>query len=120
RTSLRDALAHLILGLTQFDVGDLIGLGLAEGTYHKTIGPQFVRDGLEPIMQGIESRLKAHETRGDFPAGKDLRNAGIILVSPILLTYAHQNPLGGEADYPRDLNALADEAATMTAAHLRA
>lgn len=115
--SLEDAVAHMIVGLTQ-GVGDLIGLGLAEGLYHQTIGPQFVRDALEPILQGYEARLEAHEKRGDFPAGKDLRHAAIILVSPILMTYAHQVPLDGKAEHPTDLSALAKQSVATTALYL--
>ncbi len=116
--SLKDALAHMIVGLTQFDVGDLVGLGLAEGMYHEAIGPQFVRDGLEPIIDGVTARLEAHQTRGDFPSGKDLRRAAIILSAPILLTYAHQQPLGGNGVRVTDLEVLAEQSAATTAAYL--
>lgn len=116
--SLRDALSHMIIGLSQFDVGDLVGLGLAEGMYHETIGPQFVRDGLEPIIEGIQARLESHESRGDFRSGKDLRRAAIILAAPILLTYAHQSPLGGSGVSPTDLEALAKQSAATTRAYL--
>lgn len=118
--SLKDALAHMILGLTQFDVGDLVGLGLAEGMYHEAIGPQFVRDGLEPIIEGVTARLEAHQAHGDFPPGKDLRGAAIILVAPILLTYAHQLPLGGKAVHPTNLDTLAEQSAATSVAFLLA
>lgn len=116
--SLKDALAHMIVGLTQFDVGDLVGLGLAEGMYHQAIGPQFVRDGLEPIIDGVTARLENHEARGDFPPGKDLRHAAITLAAPILLTYAHQSPLGGSTVKSTDLEALADHSAASTSTFL--
>lgn len=119
-TSLKDALEHMIVGLTQFDVGDLVGLGLAEGMYHETIGPQFVRDGLEPIIDGLSKRLGHHEARGDFPPGKDLRRAAIILAAPILLTYAHQVPLRGSMIMPTELLGLAQQCAETTRVFLEA
>lgn len=109
--SLKDALDHMILGLTQFDVGDLVGLGMAEGMYHQTLGPQFVRDGLEPIIEGIEKRLQKHKDNGDFESNADLRSAAVLLASPILLTYTHQTPLSGKSVVPTDLLLLADAAA---------
>ena len=118
KQSLKDALAHMIVGLTQFDVGDLVGLGLAEGMYHEAIGPQFVRDGLEPIIEGVTARLEAHQAHGDLPPGKDLRGAAIILVAPILLTYAHQLPLGGKAVRATDLDALAEQSAATSVTFL--
>ncbi|MEM9797789.1 MAG: TetR/AcrR family transcriptional regulator [Pseudomonadota bacterium] len=116
--SLNAALRHMIIGLTEYDVGDLVALGLAEGMYHEAIGPLFVRDGLEPILAGVEARLRAHEERGDFPAGKNLRYAAIILASPVLLTYAHQQPLGGRASYPTALEDLAAQSAKTAAQYL--
>lgn len=116
--SLNDALAHMIIGLTQFDVGDLVGLGLAEGMYHELIGPQFVRDGLEPIIEGVTKRLEAHEAAGHLKAGKDLRRAAIILAAPVLLTYAHQMLLGGNVVSPTDLEALANQSAVTTKMYL--
>lgn len=116
--SLNHALSHMIVGLTQYDVGDLVGLGLAEGMYHETIGPLFVRDGLEPILASVEQRLKAHEARGDIPPGKNLRHAAIILAGPVLLTYAHQHPLGGQSSYPTPLGDLAKQSAKTAALYL--
>ena len=109
--SLVDALDHMILGLTQFDVGDLVGLGMAEGMYHETLGPQFVRDGLEPIIDGIQKRLQTHQDNGDVHSNVDLRSAAILLSSPILLTYTHQTPLSGNTVVLSDLYALARSAA---------
>lgn len=118
KESLTDALEHMILGLTQFDVGDLVGLGLAEGMYHETIGPQFVRDGLEPIIEGLTARLEAHRDRGDIANEADLRLAAIMLASPVILTYAHQSPLGGAAVIATDLNTLARKTAEVVSASL--
>lgn len=116
--SLTDALDHMILGLTQFDVGDLVGLGMAEGMYHQTLGPQFVRDGLEPIIEGIKKRLEQHKDNGDFKSDADLRSAAVLLASPILLTYTHQTPLNGETVLPTDLHALARSAARSVSSFL--
>ena len=115
-TSLRDALEHMIVGLTQFDVGDLVGIGVAEGLYHERLGPAFLRQGLEPILQNVEQRLIAHREAGAVGKVADIRAAAIMLVSPILLTFMHQQPLGGAAIVPTDLAALARQTAQSVAA----
>jgi len=117
--SLTDALDHMILGLSQFDVGDLVGLGMAEGMYHQTLGPQFVRDGLEPIIEGIQKRLQTHKDNGDIQNNTDLRNAAILLASPILLTYTHQTPLSGDTVVSSDLHTLARSTAKSVSSFLR-
>lgn len=117
-TSLNDALEHMILGLTRFDVGDLVGVGLAEGMYHEIIGPQFVRIGLEPIFEALETRLSKHLEKGHVAEGKDLRSAAVMLASPILLTYTHQSPLGGSTVVQTDLSALAKQTAAVVSAYL--
>ena len=68
-------------------------------------------DGLEPILRAVEDRLSVHRERGDIGEGHDLRSAAILLVSPILLTYAHQAPLGGARQHPTDLRDLARQTA---------
>ncbi|MEO1601414.1 MAG: TetR/AcrR family transcriptional regulator [Pseudomonadota bacterium] len=115
-TSLRDALDHMIVGLTQFDVGDLVGIGFAEGMYHERIGPAFVTQGLEPILMNVEQRLKTHQKAGAVAHDVDIRAAAIMLVSPVLLTFTHQRPLGGAAIVPTDLTALAHQSAKSVAA----
>lgn len=119
KRSLTDALQHMILGLTNFDVGDLVGIGFSEGLYHSSIGPQFVREGLEPIITAVEARLQAHEDRGDFPKGKCLRHVSIILVSPVLLSYTHQFPLNGRCEFPTELDDIARQSAATTSSYLK-
>ena len=114
-TSLRDALEHLILGLSAFDVGDLVSLGLAESMHHQALGPQFVAQGLEPILEGFEERLRAHRDDGAVDSGADLRAAALMLACPILVTYLHQVPLGGRTQVPTDLSALAARLAAAVA-----
>lgn len=114
--SLQDALAHMIIGLTEFDVGDLIGVGFAEGMYHERIGPAFIREGLEPILENVERRLKAHQSAGYVAGDIDTRAAAIMLVSPVLLTFTHQEPLGGASTFPTDLSKLARQTAKSVAA----
>lgn len=107
--SIRHALKHLLTGLLDYDVGDLVSLGLSEGINHEAIGPVFVEEGLEPIIQSAMQRLKSHQARGEMRLDVDLRIAAISLVSPLLIAYLHQTNLGGKDTYPMKLEAIADQ-----------
>ena len=116
--SIRYALEHLLTGLIDYDVGDLVSLGLSEGINHEAIGPTFVEEGLEPIIQSAMQRLKAHQVRGEMRLDVDLRTAAISLVSPLLIAYLHQINLGGGDAYPMKLGAIAKQVCeTFVRAH---
>lgn len=104
--SIAAALAHLSIGLKDYDVGDLIGVGLAEGIAHERLGPVFVEEGLEPIIQAAMTRLTAHQARGEMRADGDVRVAALSLISPLLISYLHQTSLGGKACHPLDMEQL--------------
>ncbi len=104
--SIASALAHLSTGLEDYDVGDLIGVGLAEGIEHEKLGPVFVQEGLEPIIQAAMARLTAHQLRGEMRADSDARVAAISLISPLLIGYLHQTSLGGKSCYPLNMEQL--------------
>lgn len=108
-TSIRQALEHLLLGLVDYDVGDLVSLGLLEGINHESIGPVFVEEGLEPIIQAAIQRLKSHQEREEMRSDVDLRIAAISLISPLIIAYLHQTNLGGKEAHPLDLQAIVEQ-----------
>ena len=107
--SINQALKHLLTGLLDYDVGDLVSLGLLEGINNEAIGPTFVEEGLEPIIQSAMQRLESHQLRGEMRSDVDLRIAAISLVSPLLIAYLHQTNLGGRETHPMELGAIADQ-----------
>lgn len=104
--SIAAALAHLSTGLEDYDVGDLLGVGLAEGIDHDKLGPVFVEEGLEPIIQAAMARLQVHQARGEMRPDSDVRVAALSLISPLLIGYLHQTSLNGKAAYPMDMEQL--------------
>lgn len=104
--SIEQAIAHLSVGLEDYDVGDLLSLGFSEGINHDRLGPAFVKDGLEPIVQATISRLRAHQEREEMHKDADLRAAAIMLVSPLIVAYTHQISLGGKQSHPIEMDKL--------------
>jgi len=104
--SIEQAIGHLSVGLEDYDVGDLLSLGFSEGINHDRIGPAFVKDGLEPIVQAAINRLRAHQERGEMRSDIDLRAAAIMLVSPLIIAYTHQTSLGGKQSHPIEMDKL--------------
>lgn len=102
-TSIRDAAHYVALGLSQPVVADLNVLGLAEGLGHPQIGPTYVCQTLEPLLQALEKRLRAHIEAGEM-RNADPRSAALSLAAPLLLAALHQGPLGGEVVRPLDLD----------------
>lgn len=107
-TSMRDAVGHLAGGLIHAGLDRMIASGLAEGLGHPTVGPAFVTNLLEPMIEAAEARLDAHVARGEMRGG-DTRLAAIQLIAPVLIAVLHQRPLGGAAVRPLDLDAFASD-----------
>jgi len=104
--SIEQAIDHLSTGLEDYDVGDLLSLGFSEGINHDRVGPAFVKDGLEPILQATINRLRVHQEREEIRSDADLRTAAIMLVSPLVIAYTHQMSLGGRQSHPIEMGTL--------------
>ncbi|WP_282946628.1 MULTISPECIES: TetR/AcrR family transcriptional regulator [unclassified Sphingopyxis] len=103
--SVRDAVAHLATGLVNADLDRMIAAGLAEGLGHPVLGPAFIGNLLEPMLQAVEARLEHHVRAGEMRAG-ETRLAAVQLAAPIIVAVLHQRPLGGAAVRPLDLDTL--------------
>jgi AcrR family transcriptional regulator len=106
--SLRWLLGEVVLGWG-YGVGAMWSSGLQESLGHGTLGPAFVDDLLEPTLQATEARLAVHQARGELDAEADVRHAALQLVCPVLMGLLHQDPLGGAACRPLDVDAFLDD-----------
>jgi AcrR family transcriptional regulator len=116
--SVRDALAFTRLGFEQFGLSGLFAMGLSEGLRHSVLGPRFLADVLELSIEAIAARLAEHQARGDMRPDIDPRAAAIRLLSPLVILYLHQKELGGQAEWPIDIDRFTSEHAdTFIRAH---
>lgn len=98
---------HVLAGLRQGLIGVHM-LGLREGMGQARLGPAYLDAVLEPSLQAVEARLKAHQARGEMLSG-DARHAALALLAPLVLGGLHQGELGGDRMRPLDLDALATD-----------
>jgi hypothetical protein len=83
----------------------LHALGLAVGMMDPTLGPEYLRQILEPTVEALEARLARHVARGELRAG-DLRHMALSLVAPPLVALLHQGALGGAGTRPLSYEAF--------------
>ena len=105
RASLMAMMRSVLEGWRQFGVGRLYGTGLALALHHGVLGPAYVQQLLEPLLQAVEARLEQHRQWGEL-GEHDVRFAALALVSPVVLALLHQDGLGGEACRPLDVEAF--------------
>lgn len=103
--SIRSALDHVAAGL-RYGVGEMLAVGLIEGLRHPGLGPTVVDASLEPMIQALANRLRSHQQLGEMRRDVDPRLAALQLLSPLLLAHLHQSQLGGEREYPLEMEAL--------------
>ncbi|MDP2307469.1 MAG: TetR/AcrR family transcriptional regulator [Pseudomonadota bacterium] len=103
-SSLTWLLTSILRGL-QFGLADVVGMGLTLGLRDPTVGPAFLENVLEPLLQSVEARL-AHHVRSGELAEVDLRLAALVLVSPLLLATLHQRGLCGDKVRPLALDTV--------------
>lgn len=104
--SIRDAVLHLVAGLSWGGLSRSYATGLVQSLRHPTLGPAFLGLSLEPTLQAVETRLQAHIDRGEMHG--NARTGAIMLISPLLVAFLHQNELGGQTTRPLDLDSFAE------------
>lgn len=109
-SSIRSALNHVAFGF-RHGVGELHTVGLTEGLRDPVLGPGFITSVLEPSIDALALRLRAHIASGEMVAA-DTRSAAIQLLSPIILLMLHQSELGGASSHPIDLDRFIDDQAS--------
>jgi AcrR family transcriptional regulator len=102
RASLTFFLGNLQTAWFRYGVGAMYGATLALGLGSKTIGPGFVDHVLEPLLQTGEGLLRQHVERGELEID-DLRQASLMLLSPVVFALLHQDNLAGAGCRPLDV-----------------
>lgn len=105
--SLAEFLRLLVIGLRR-GVLDIHAVGLAVGMRDNVVGPAYLREILEPMLQAVEHRLAQHQRRGELQ-DVNLRIAALSLVSPLLMAALHQHGLFGHEVRPLSLDDLCAE-----------
>lgn len=105
RASLAAMMRSVLEGWRQYGVGRIYGTGLALGLHHAVLGPAYVQQLLEPLLQAVEARLEQHRQWGEL-GEHDVRFAALALVSPVVLALLHQDALDGQACRPLDVEAF--------------
>jgi AcrR family transcriptional regulator len=105
-TSVTEALNYIRTGFEHFGLDDLHALGLAEGLRNREIGPVFVDEVLEPSIEALAARLRAHQQRGQMNSDEDPRLAALLLISPLIVAFLHQKDLSGRQKHATDLTEL--------------
>ena len=108
RRSLRTALRSTAEAWRRFGVGRLYQGGLALGLGDGRLGPAYLDNLLEPLLQAVEARLRRHHEWGEARIERP-RFAALRLVSPLVLGLLHQDGLGGSSCRPLEIDELVDD-----------
>lgn len=107
RASLRQYFAGFQVAWFKFGVGRFEAFALAAGLAEARLGPTYVEQQLEPLLQTAEHILQRHVDRGDL-GPLDARTAALQLLSPVVLGLFHQDSLGGSHCRPLDVPAFVE------------
>lgn len=103
RASLERFLATFMLGWRTFGVGAIQAAALSAGLAEAAVGPAYLNEVLEPVLQALEKRIGALAARGEIHP-TDVRLAGLELLAPVFLALLHQDALSGSACRPLDMD----------------
>lgn len=104
--SLQDYLTMFVMANRDFGFAKILAVGLIEGLLHAAHGPVFLENALDPMLDALEARIRAHQHRGDILPEIDPRFASLSLVGPVLLLCLHQFQLFGAGHKPADVDQL--------------
>ncbi|MDP3156849.1 MAG: TetR/AcrR family transcriptional regulator [Archangium sp.] len=102
RGSLMGFLQGLSTAWFKYGVGKMYASTLALGLGSKAVGPSYVNHVLEPLLQTGESLLRQHLEREELVVD-DVRQASLMLISPVVFALLHQDSLLGSQCRPLDL-----------------
>ncbi len=105
--SMRWALEWILTGLSIPTVRHIHTIGLRVALESPSLGPLYLRDLLEPLLQSVEVRIVRHQARGELP-GRDPRIVALQLVTPLFTAMLHQHALCGASERPLDVAVLID------------
>lgn len=104
--ALRLALHQLVFGW-RIGVGALFTAGLVWGIGDDELGPAYVTNLLEPMLQRFEGLIASRLGDAGFDA-VDARHAALALVSPVFVALLHQVALQGARCRPLDLDVFVE------------
>jgi len=119
QASLRWALEWILTGFSIPTVRQIHTVGLRVALESPTLGPAYLRDLLEPLLQSVEVRIERHQARGEL-IGRSPRILALQLVTPLFTALLHQHALFGVHERPLDVMALIDALVASIAAPLPA
>ncbi|HXV91654.1 MAG TPA: TetR/AcrR family transcriptional regulator, partial [Pseudonocardia sp.] len=103
-------LPAVLVGITEtwrrYGLGRMFASTLALGLEHDSLGPAFVDDVLEPLLQAMERLLTGFVEAGTLPP-TDVRAAALSIVGPVVLGLLHQDNLRGTRCRPLDVEHFA-------------
>jgi AcrR family transcriptional regulator len=106
--SIKALVSYVLAGLVYARVIEGHAAGLSEAVGSEKLGPAYLVQLLEPILQAVEQRLLAHQVKGEIRPC-NLRIAALALIAPLYLAALHQTALGGCTVRPMDVQALGSE-----------
>jgi AcrR family transcriptional regulator len=107
--SIRDyalALVRALQAPRDVRLGDVFAVSLAEGLLDAQVSRSALEHIVEPTLEVLETRLRHHIERGEMVEA-DVRAAGLMLLSPLLIACLHQEQMNGAALRPLALEELA-------------
>lgn len=113
--SMRWALEWILTGFSIPTVRHIHTVGLRLALESPTLGPAYLRDLLEPLLQSLEVRIERHQARGELVA-RIPRILALQLVTPLFTALLHQHALFGAHERPLDVAALIDALVASVAA----
>jgi AcrR family transcriptional regulator len=97
-------------------LGDFFAVSLGEGLIDRGVSRSTLKHVIDPTLATLASRLRAHMDRGEM-IETDVRDAALMLLSPLLLASLHQVQMGGAAESPIVLEDMVER---LSAAFVRA
>ncbi len=111
RRSIRIFLSEMLMGLRS-GLDEMLINGVEAGVHHDSLGPCFVNEVLEPLIQALELRFERHIEHGDMSEA-NVRHAALFLLSPVMFALLHQDGLSGSSLRPLDVEAMLEDQADL-------
>lgn len=112
-SSVRDFAHGFVFGLqagSAVRMGDVLAASLCEALADPKVSPLALVHIIDPAVDALTARLKAHAARGEM-IETDAHAAALMLLSPLLLAVLHQDQMNGRERRRIELSTLADQVA---------
>lgn len=109
--SIREFLQTLVRGMSRGRLGDIFAMGFVEGLLNDRLGPACLDALVDPAVDALTTRLQAHQQQGEMKPS-DARHAALMLISPILVGWHHQEQMFGRHSRPLDIDVFVEDLAS--------